>query len=65
MKYDVPIWEKCNLTLEEAAAYFNIGINKLREMTDSIDCDFVIFNGTKRIIKRKKMEKFLADVDVI
>ena len=34
----VPIWEKSNLTLEEAAAYSGIGINKLREMSDSKDC---------------------------
>ena len=34
MKYEVPIWEKYCLTLDEAAAYFGIGINKLREMTD-------------------------------
>lgn len=27
---EVPIWEKSNLTLEEAAAYSGIGINKLR-----------------------------------
>lgn len=26
---EVPIWEKSNLTLEEAAAYSGIGINKL------------------------------------
>ncbi len=26
----VPVWEKANLTLDEAAAYFGIGINKLR-----------------------------------
>ena len=30
----VPIWEKSNLTLEEAAAYSGIGINKLREITN-------------------------------
>ena len=29
-KEKVPVWEKSNLTLEEAAAYSNIGINKLR-----------------------------------
>ena len=28
MKNEVPIWEKSNLTLEEAAAYSGIGINK-------------------------------------
>ena len=32
---DVPIWEKSNLTLEEAAAYSGIGINKLRSLSDS------------------------------
>ena len=30
----VPIWEKSNLTLDEAAAYSGIGKNKLRELTD-------------------------------
>lgn len=32
---EVPIWEKTNLTLEEAAAYSGIGINKLREITNN------------------------------
>lgn len=43
----VPIWEKSNLTLEEAAAYFNIGINKLREVTNRDDCPFVLWCGSK------------------
>ena len=34
MKYEVPVWEKCTLTIEEAAAYFGIGQNKLRELTE-------------------------------
>ena len=34
LKKEVPIWEKSNLTLEEAAAYSGIGINKLREITN-------------------------------
>ena len=34
MKHEVPIWEKANLTIEEAAAYFGIGMNKLRELTE-------------------------------
>lgn len=33
---EVPIWEKSNLTLEEAAAYSGIGINKLRDLTNRI-----------------------------
>lgn len=35
----VPISEKLTLTLEEAAAYSNIGVNKLREITNEADCD--------------------------
>ncbi|ADU21626.1 excisionase [Ruminococcus albus] len=57
---EVPIWEKSNLTLEEAAAYFNIGQNKLRELTNDENCDFVIWVGTKRLIKRLKLEEYLA-----
>lgn len=59
MKYDIPIYEKSNLTLEEAATYFNIGINKLREMTDSEKCPFVLWVGSKRLIKRKKLDEYL------
>ena len=33
---EVPIWEKSNLTLEEAAAYYGIGVNKLRELMMTI-----------------------------
>ena len=32
-KFDVPIWHKTNLTVEEAAAYSGIGSQKLREMS--------------------------------
>ena len=65
MKYEVPIWEKYCLTLDEAAAYFGIGVNKLREMSDEPNCQFVIFNGCKRLIKRRKLEENLVDTDVI
>ena len=65
MKYEVPIWEKYCLTLDEAAAYFGIGINKLREMTDEPNCQFVIFNGSKRLIKRRMLEENLIDTNVI
>ena len=55
----VPIWEKANLTLEEAAAYYGIGINKLRALTDTDCCPFVLWVGNKRLIKRKAFEKYL------
>ncbi len=62
MKYEVPIYEKSNLTLEEAAAYFNIGINKLRELSDDGRCPFVLWVGNKRLIKRKQMEEYLSKI---
>lgn len=55
---DVPIWEKSNLTLEEAAAYSGIGINKLRSLSDSEHCQFVLWVGSKRLIKRRKLDEY-------
>jgi excisionase family DNA binding protein len=55
----VPIWEKANLTVAEAAEYSNIGINKLYEMVNNPLCDYVLHVGKKTLIKRKSFEKFL------
>ena len=59
MKHEVPIWEKSNLTIEEAAAFFNIGEHKLRELTEPEDCSFVLWVGRKRLIKKDEFKKFL------
>ena len=64
MKYDeklelVPVWMKSTLTLEEATAYSGIGKNKLRELTDRSDCEFVLWIGRKRLIKRRKLDEFI------
>ena len=58
-KKEVPVWEKANLTLEEAAAYSGIGIHKLRQLSDKEDCEFVLWVGTKRLIKRKKLDEYI------
>ena len=57
---EVPIWEKSNLTLEEAAAYSGIGINKLRTLTDNEHCQFVLWVGSKRLIKRRKLDEYAS-----
>ena len=59
MRREIPIWQKSNLTLEEAAAYSCIGINKLRNITDSEQCPFVLWNGSKRLIKRRKLDEYI------
>ncbi len=55
----IPIWEKLNLTIEEAAAYSNIGINKIREISNKDNCPFVLWVGNKRLIKRRKFDEFV------
>ncbi len=58
IKKEVPLWEKSNLTLEEAALYTGIGQAKLRELTDDENCPFVLWNGRKRLLKRRKLDEF-------
>lgn len=62
MKKEVPIRHKANLTINEAAAYSNIGLSKLREMTESEDCNFVLWVGNKRLIKRVLFDKYLSEI---
>lgn len=59
MRYDIPIWEKSNLTLDEAAAYTGVGICKLREISNDEDCEFVLWIGSKRLLKRKKLDEYI------
>lgn len=62
-KIEIPIYEKYALTIEEAAVYFQIGQKELREKTNEPSCDFVIFKGTHRLIKRKKLEEYLDGIN--
>ena len=63
---DVPIWEKYTLTIEEASKYFRIGENKLRRLAEeNIGSNWVIMNGNRMQIKRKKFEKILDKLDAI
>ena len=62
MKTKVPPWEKFALTLEEAAAYYGIGVNKIREITNDEECKFVLWIGNKRLIKRKLFSEFLEGI---
>ncbi len=61
-KYQIPIEKKANLTLNEAAAYFNIGKDKLRELSNEPNCRFVLFVGERRLIKRRLFEEYLDGI---
>ena len=56
---DCPIWEKSLLTMQEASIYFNIGYPKLSALTSDDDCEYVVWNGTRRLIKRERFAEFL------
>ena len=61
----IPISEKATLTIKEASAYTNIGINKIHKMLRTPNCPFVLYVGTKKLVKRKEFEKFLSNQLVI
>ena len=56
---NVPVIDKITLTVEEASAISNIGINKIYELTNDPRCSFVLWSGKKRLIKRKAFEDYL------
>ncbi|MDE7275012.1 MAG: excisionase family DNA-binding protein [Lachnospiraceae bacterium] len=58
----VPVWQKVTLTLEEAANYTGIGVNKLREISNDENCNFVLWNGSRRLFKREKLETYLNKI---
>ena len=47
------------LSIREAAEYSNIGINKIDEMLKQPNCPFVLYVGTKKLVKRKAFEEFI------
>ncbi len=61
----VPIHRKLTLTIKEAAAYSNIGINKIDSMLRAPNCPFVLYVGAKKLVKRKEFEQFIGNKMVI
>lgn len=68
MKNDVnhvSIHLKMNLTSKEAAEYSNIGINKIDSMLRTPNCPFVLYVGTKKLVKRKEFEEYISQSLII
>lgn len=55
----VPVSEKYTLTIREAAAYFNIGIKRMRRLAEENTGRFAVFSGNKYLIIRHKFEQFI------
>ncbi len=56
---------KMTLTIKEAAEYSNIGINKIENLPRMPNCPFVLFVGTKKLVKRKEFEEYISQKLII
>ena len=64
--YEIPIWRKYTLSIEEAAAYFRIGEHKLRRIiNENKNADYLLWNGNRVQIKRVKFEKYVDTLEAI
>lgn len=57
----VEIQNKILLSVKEASALSGVGEGKIRELIRRPRCPFVLYNGTKALLKRKEFEKFLSE----
>ncbi len=58
---EIPICQKYNLSVYEAAAYFNLGEKKLRQMIAEHPDTFSFESGHRVLIIRHKFEEFLDE----
>ena len=55
-----PVSEKYMLTIKESAAYFNIGIKKLRRIAEDNLGTVAVHCGNRFLIIRPQFEKFIS-----
>lgn len=61
---EVPFCFKALLTVDEAAHYTGIGVNKLRVLLAE-NPELGLWNGNRRLVKRVKFEKFLENTSTL
>ncbi len=57
----VPVSEKYTLTIKEAAAYFNIGIKKMRRIAEDNLGTVAVYCGNRFLIIRPRFEEFILN----
>ena len=55
----VPINLKVTMTIREAAEYSSIGINKIDNLLKQPNCPFVLFVGSRKLVKRNEFEEYI------
>lgn len=61
----VPIHLKLTLSIKEESEYSNIGINKIDAMLKQPNCPFVLYVGSKKLVKRKEFEAYISSKLII
>ena len=61
----VPIHLKLTLSIKEASEYSNIGINKIDAMLKQPNGPFVLYVGSKKLVKRKEFEAYISSKLII
>ncbi len=61
----IPVSEKYLLTVNEAAAYFNIGAKKMSRLAEEYTGEFSLYSGSRLLIIRTKFEQFLSDTSTV
>lgn len=62
----VPIWNKYLLSIEEAASYFHIGVNKMhRLVSQNMHAPWVLWNSNRALIKRKTFEEYIEKINAL
>ncbi len=59
---NVPIEKKVVLTPAEASQYSNIGVNRIEKLLKTPNCPFVLFVGTRKLVKRKEFEQYISRI---
>ena len=52
--FDIPVWRRYTLTIEEAAGYYQ-----------NPHEDFYVMNGNRALIKREKFERYLDQATAV
>lgn len=58
---EVPIWERTLLTIQEASDYTGIGACRLRMLAEKPNSNLIIWVGSKKMFKRKKLDEYLEN----
>ena len=63
IQLNVPVYKKVLLTVEEASDYSGFGVNKVRNLIEEKNANFVVNNGNKHLIMREKFEQYILNME--